>query len=191
MSIGSSLVSLAERGSITPARQRTVTEVVWPENMIALNSGLRSRLNSSTSLVRAGSQKSVAYESFVLSRRESQRSVSEYKTQSIPAAPMVEAANATSSSVTTGGWRSEQGSPRRPASLVLSESMHREWMIKAGQSTSESLHGSDSSLHGLTPVAPVAVSPIAVNRFSTTNVEVLTEQVSKYSSRPLAYCVDW
>ena len=113
VSIGSSLVSLAERGSITPARQRTVTEVVWPENIAsALNSGLRSRLSSNTSLFRAGSQKSVVDGgNYALGSRESQRSVSESlsKQQLMPNTSMMESVVGLTAAAVSGGWRSEQG----------------------------------------------------------------------------------
>ena len=162
--MGSSLVSLAELGSITPARQRTVREVVWPEHMAALNSGLRSRLSSNTSLFRAESQRSVMDGHDGLDRRES-------KTQSISAAQSKDASAAVS---TTGssvsGWCSEQGSPRRPASLVLSESMsQQDWMAKYVNAAPES-----------PPEIPAstALSPhVSKQRFSTTNVELLPEQV--------------
>lgn len=179
ISLGSSLVSLAERGSVTPARQRTVTEVIWPEQMAALNSGLRSRLSSSTSLFRAGSQRSVAVDcerNYPLGRQDSQRSILEmamkplYLSESTPNQPEMELPNAAMSSGATGGWRSEQGSPRRPASLLFSDSNpDRDWSTKSIHATS--LRGGDG-----TPVG--AASPTTHHkRFSTTNVELLPEQV--------------
>lgn len=177
------MVSLAERGSATPARQRTVTEVVWPEHMAALNSGLRSRLNSSTSLFRAGSQKSVIdgnYGNYGLDRRESQRSVSEWQAKplSIPSSQMKDSSMTSAASSVGSGWCSEQGSPRRPGSLVLSESMipnQRDWLVKSVSATPDSPVDNKSADPGATPVN---ISPHVLNqRFSTTYVEISPEQV--------------
>ena len=189
VSIGSSLLSLAERGTMTPARQRTVTEVVWPEHIAAaLNSGLRSRLNSSTSLFRAGSQKSVLADgSEGLDRRESQRSiVGETSFRQQPSGQTTAAATAatanyisdaglTAASSMTSGWRSEQGSPRRPASLVLSDSnTSKDLQPKSAQ---ESPQGSYGGGGGATPTA--VLSPPAVKqRFNTTNVDLIPQASS-------------
>lgn len=184
---------MAERGTITPARQRTITEVVWPEQIAsALNSGLRSRLSSSTSLFRAGSQKSVVASdlSYGLSRRDSQRSISDLGAIK-PIFVSVDPSNTAESSCPTSsgfspsvlsGWRSEQGSPRRPASLVLSDSANpHEWLVKPVQDTPESPHHGENRLKVQggdgTPTA-TSSSPINVQkRFSTTNVELLPDQV--------------
>ena len=192
VSLGSSLVSLAERGTITPARQRTITEVVWPEQIAsALKSGLRSRLSSSTSLFRAGSQKSVVASdlSYGLSRCDSQRSISELGATK-PIFVSVDPSNTAESSCPTSsgfspsvlsGWRSEQGSPRRPASLVLSDSANpHDWLVKP-VNTPESPRHVDNRLKVQggdgTPTA-TSTSPVIVQkRFSTTNVELLPDQV--------------
>ena len=173
ISLGSSLASLAELGCMTPARQRTVREIIWPEQMAALNSGLRSRLSSNTSLFRAGSQKSVMTDvNDALDRRET-------KPITISAAPSkdVSAAASVSGSL-VGGWCSEQGSPRRPASLVLSESMNQhEWLAKYVNPAPES--PTENKIIDQIP-SSIAVSPhVPVKqRFSTTNVEILPEQVT-------------
>ena len=182
------MLSLAERGTTTPARQRTITEVVWPEQIAsALNSGLRSRLGSSTSLFRAGSQKSVVASdvSYGLGRHDSQRSISNLTNKPLYVSVAVTEANYPTSSglspISTG-WHSEQGSPRRPASLVLNESTnpHGDWS-KSVQDTPESPVG-ENRLKGEdgdgTPVA-ASTSPVFVHkRFSTTNVELLPDQVN-------------
>jgi hypothetical protein len=181
---------LAERGTITPARQRTITEVVWPEQIAsALNSGLRSRLSSSTSLFRAGSQKSVVASdlSYGLSRRDSQRSISDLGATK-PIFVSVDPSNAAESSCPTSsgfspsvlsGWRSEQGSPRRPASLVFSDSANpHDWLVR---DTPESPHHGDNRLKVQggdgTPTATSSSPVIVQKRFSTTNVELLPDQV--------------
>lgn len=200
VSLASSLISLAERGTATPARQRTVTEVIWPEQMSGLNNGHRSRLSSSTSLFRAGSQKSIAGTeagvNYALSRRDSQRSVAEW------AKPLyVSVGNSASGggrqgggesvmgspSASTPGWRSEQGSPRRPASLILTAdhlSHPQDWLAanrptrgnldnaERGSRTSVRLVGGDG-----TPQATASPS-VQHRRFCTTQVELLPEQVN-------------
>lgn len=194
MSLGSSLLSLAERGTTTPARQRTITEVVWPEQIAsALNNGLRSRLSSSTSLFRAGSQKSVVASdnmSYGLGRHDSQRSISDLTATkplyvSVGVISNMNESNCptTSGSSPTAGWRSEQGSPRRPASLVLNESMNpHDWSAKPVHDTSESpLNENRLKVEGRgdgTPTAASSSSPVVLHkRFSTTNVELLPDQV--------------
>lgn len=194
VSLGSSLVSLAERGTMTPARQRTITEVVWPEQIAsALNSGLRSRLSSSTSLFRAGSQKSILASdaSYALSRRDSQRSVSDVGSTK-PIFVSVDPSNTAESSCpvssgfspsVAGGWRSEQGSPRRPASLVFNETVNptHDWLVKPVRDTPESPTGENRlkcTSGDRTPTASSS-SPIIVHkRFSTTNVELLPDQIA-------------
>lgn len=179
----------------------------------AMNNGLRSRLSSSTSLFRAGSQKSVVDGVDATVRRESQRSavtaLMPPPPAAIEAALSVAAAVAATSGGTGGGgggggggsgWHSEQGSPLRPASLVLGETttvataatataMTRDW-------PSASNHSSPSdavfNLLGAAPtaaLAPLALSPVTTlsppvpnQRFSTTNVELISEQVhQRYS----------
>lgn len=196
VSLGSSLVSLAERGTVTPARQRTITEVVWPEQIAsALNSGLRSRLSSSTSLFRAGSQKSVVTDAgYGLGRRDSQRSISDLGKQPLyVSVGMSNAPSETSGPASSGlsptaasGWHSEQGSPRRPASLVLNENMNPyEWLVKPVRATPESSPLTDRSRTAPrgdeTPTAASSSPIIPHKRFSTTNVELLpfTDQVNK------------
>lgn len=184
-------MSLAERGTVTPARQRTITEVVWPEQIAsALNSGLRSRLSSSTSLFRAGSQKSVITDGgYGLARRDSQRSISDLGKQPLyvsvgPSNAPSEASEPTSSGLSptaAGGWRSEQGSPRRPASLVLSESINPyEWLVKPVRVAPDSplLDRSKALVKGdVTPIAASSSPLVPHKRFSTTNVELLPDQV--------------
>lgn len=189
VSLGSSLASLAERGTMTPARQRTITEVVWPEQIAsALNSGLRSRLSSSTSLFRAGSQKSVVASDvgYGLARRDSQFSVAESVAKPMygTSANLTESGGQLTSRLSptaVGGWRSEQGSPRRPASLVLGDSSSpHDWLTKPVSISPDSppisetrpkLQGGDG-----TPIA-ASSSPVVNKRFSTTNVELLPDQV--------------
>lgn len=193
VSLGSSLVSLAERGTITPARQRTVTEVVFPEQIAsALNSGLRSRLSSSTSLFRAGSQRSVAADvPYGYGRRDSQRSITDLVKQPLyvsvggPSNPTSEAGGPTGPGLSpTDGWRSEQGSPRRPASLVLSESMNPyEWLMKpapvrATPDSPLSEHRSKALRADGTRTAASSSPIVPPKRFSTTNVELLPDQVA-------------
>lgn len=184
VSIRGSLASLAERGTGTPVRQRTVTEVVIPEQISAFSSGLRSRLSSNTSLFRAGSQKSVVADpSYALDRRGSQRSVSELVTKpsliSIPAAALTEPdVNDPSVTNATGGWRSEQGSPRRPASLVLTDSdLPNEWLSSKPTRTESSIAGQKSKLQPEDIGTSVTLSSSPASRFATTNVELLPEQV--------------
>lgn len=163
-------------------RQRTVTEVVWPEHLAGYG-GLRSRLASNTSLFRAGSQKSVITDGgYALSRRESQRSVSEMKTFSSPAAPAHLDTNLTSTAVdppSTGSWHSEQGSPRRPASLVLTEPISaQDWLSQTNNPTvdSPSYHRKFVQEEGVSPA--VTTSPVVMHkRFSTTSVENPQDQV--------------
>lgn len=177
---------------MTPARQRTITEVVWPEQIAsALNSGLRSRLSSSTSLFRAGSQKSIIASdaSYAMSRRDSQRSISDMGSTK-PIFISVDPSNIANLSgpASTGfsptvasGWRSEQGSPRRPASLIFNETVNpHDWVVKPVRDTPESPTG-DGRLKSQggdrTPTAS-SNSPVIVHkRFSTTNVELLPDQV--------------
>jgi hypothetical protein len=149
--------------------------------MAALNSGLRSRLSSSTSLFRAGSQRSVlaidCERNYPLARHDSQRSVLEmankplYISESTPHQLTEMELPTTSMAGAIGGWRSEAGSPRRPASLVFTDSNpDQDWSAKSIHTTS--FRGGDG-----TPIG--AASPTAHNkRFSTTNVELLPEQVS-------------
>jgi len=186
VSLGSSLVSLAERGTMTPARQRTVTEVIWPEQMAALNSGLRSRLSSSTSLFRAGSQKSIAGPeagghgiggSYALGRRESQRSVSDWTK------PLYVSVASTSPGQRAGtelgspssGWRSEQGSPRRPASLILSgeQSRPQEWMEPTNKTVESPERDNRPNLRPTGDGTPLGTASPSVQtrRFYTTQVE--------------------
>lgn len=194
-SLGSSLLSLAERGTTTPARQRTITEVFWPEQIAsALNSGLRSRLSSSTSLFRAGSQKSVitsdASYGYGLARRDSQRSISDLATKPIYVSVSTSNQTETNTSITSGlsptagGWCSEQGSPRRPVSLVLNESMnpHDDWLAKTVD-TPESPIESRLQVQGGdgTPIAASSSPVIVHKRFSTTNVELLPDQVRQHN----------
>lgn len=189
ISIASSLVSLAERGTATPVRQRTVTEVVWPEHLSGMG-GLRSQLASNTSLFRAGSQKSVITDgSYALSRRESQRSVTEMKTFNSSAIPSHLAdirADLTSSTVdpiTVSGWQSEQGSPRRPASLVLTEAApSHDWLSRSMNPTPESpLRQRKILQEDCTPTTGTSSPVILHKRFSTTSVELPQDQVSKPS----------
>ena len=149
--------------------------------MAALNSGLRSRLSSSTSLFRAGSQRSVLAvdfeKNYPLARHDSQRSVLEMANK-----PLYISENAShqltdmdlptsSMAGAIGGWRSEAGSPRRPASLAFTDSNpDHDWSAKSIHTAS--FRGGDG-----TPLG--AASPTGHHkRFSTTNVELLPEQVS-------------
>lgn len=177
---------MAERGTATPVRQRTVTEVVWPEQMSSLNSGLRSRLNSNTSLFRAGSQKSVIGDShYPLDRHESQRSVSEIITKplliSMAAASFAEAGVSSSmGSAPAGGWRSEQGSPRRPASLVLTDTVNpHDWNMEKHRTMESPLPEKKLKLQTFEGTQVVSSSsPVVLHkRFATTNVELPPEQV--------------
>lgn len=176
---------------MTPARQRTVTEVVFPEQIAsALNSGLRSRLSSSTSLFRAGSQRSVAADGpYALGRRDSQRSISDLGKQPIyvsvdPSNPASETGGPTGSGMSPTGWRSEQGSPRRPASLVLNESANPyEWLMKPVSvrptpDSPVSEHRSKTLRADGTQTAASSSPIVPPKRFSTTNVELLPDQVA-------------
>lgn len=188
-------MSLAERGTVTPARQRTITEVVWPEQIAsALNSGLRSRLSSSTSLFRAGSQKSVVTDAgYGLGRRDSQRSISDlgkqplYVSVGMSNAPSEISGPASSglSPTAASGWHSEQGSPRRPASLVLNENINPyEWLVKPVHATPENSPLADRSKAAKGDETPTATSSpiIPHKRFSTTNVELLPDQVNLHQT---------